>query len=118
MVLTDTTMNCGGGRTPWNTWISCEERGGGEIFQVSPTGNGTRYPITLGEEGGAWESFAYDVRDLSQPRFFVTEDAERGALRVRSVEEIHISVISHEGFSSRFHLFVYPLSRTVALHTS
>ena len=24
MVLENTTMNCGGGRTPWNTWVSCE----------------------------------------------------------------------------------------------
>jgi hypothetical protein len=38
-------------------------------------------PITLGNEGGYWESFAYDVRDITVPRFFVTEDAERGALQ-------------------------------------
>jgi len=25
MVLENTHMNCGGGRTPWNTWVSCEE---------------------------------------------------------------------------------------------
>ena len=24
MVLEGTSMNCGGGRTPWNTWVSCE----------------------------------------------------------------------------------------------
>lgn len=24
-LLTGTTWNCGGGLTPWNTWISCEE---------------------------------------------------------------------------------------------
>jgi hypothetical protein len=30
---------------------------------------------------GDFESFAYDIRDFNRPRFFVTEDNNRGALR-------------------------------------
>ena len=33
MVLSETTWNCGGGRTPWNTWVSCEEAPTGVIWQ-------------------------------------------------------------------------------------
>jgi hypothetical protein len=81
-VLNGTTMNCGGGRTPWNTWVSCEEiERDGHIFQVDPTGARSAQHMTLGSEGGRWESFAYDTRDSNQPRFFVTEDHEKGALR-------------------------------------
>jgi secreted PhoX family phosphatase len=30
---------------------------------------------------GAYESFAYDIRNKDQPRFYVTEDSNRGAMR-------------------------------------
>ena len=83
MVLTDTTGNCGGGRTPWGAWISCEEVWNGRIYQVDPQGEREPQVITLGEEtdGGYFESFAYDVRDRNLPRFFVTEDVQGGPLR-------------------------------------
>ena len=82
MVLTQTTGNCGGGRTPWGAWISCEEIGGGRNWQVDPTGVRPARPITLGNDtGGAFESFAYDVRNLQEPYFYVTEDATQGAMQ-------------------------------------
>lgn len=82
MVLQGTTMNCGGGRTPWNTWISCEEWGSrGQVYQVDPTGRRSAAKTILGGSGGRFESFAYDVRNRKQPRFYVTEDHARGALR-------------------------------------
>ncbi|CAB9504928.1 osmC-like protein [Seminavis robusta] len=80
-LLSNTTMNCGGGITPFNTWISCEETKGGRNYQVDPMNQLVAAPITLGKEGGHWESFAFDVRNKSSPRFFVTEDAEKGALQ-------------------------------------
>ena len=34
-LLDGTSKNCGGGVTPWNTWISCEEVDDGQCWQVS-----------------------------------------------------------------------------------
>jgi len=82
MVLKNTQMNCGGGRTPWNTWVSCEEvEFTGQIYQVDPTGERDPERMTLGSAGGRWESFAYDVRDKNKPRFFNTEDHNKGTTR-------------------------------------
>jgi hypothetical protein len=83
MVLTKTRANCGGGRTPWGAWVSCEEVNNiGQNWQVDPTGvRQSSVPITLGIDGGQFESFAYDVRNLDMPRFYVTEDNLRGALQ-------------------------------------
>jgi len=82
ILLKGTTLNKGGGKTPFGTWISCEENGkDGKIHQVDPTGKRKPKVITLGSEGGSWVNFAYDVRNQDSPRFFVTEDAEDGALQ-------------------------------------
>jgi secreted PhoX family phosphatase len=54
-------MNCGGGRTPWMTWVSCEEESNGNIYQVDPSGVRKAQKMTLGSDGGDWESFAYDI---------------------------------------------------------
>jgi Bacterial protein of unknown function (DUF839) len=80
MVLSKTSWNCGGGKTPWNTWISCEEAANGVIWQVDPMGGRAAQQLTMGSHGGRWESFAYDIRDSNSPRFFVTEDHNRGAV--------------------------------------
>jgi hypothetical protein len=82
MVLKNTTMNCGGGRTPWNTWISCEEvEFTGLIYQVDPLGFREAQVTTLGNNGGRWESFSYDIRDRERPYFFATEDHNKGTVR-------------------------------------
>ena len=80
-VLSRTSMNCGGGVTPWNTWISCEEvNEKGHVWEVHPEGEYAR-KTSLGGTGGRFESFSYDVRDRDVPRFFVTEDKFNGPLR-------------------------------------
>ena len=99
MVLNGTTSNCGGGRTPWNTWISCEEyKNRGQCHEVDPFGTGSSRMTVLGGDGGMFESFAYHISDPSGPRFFVTEDLDKGALRrftPRTVNWTHPSEMLH-----------------------
>jgi len=78
MLLIGTTANCGGGRTPWDTWISCEEHPNGKLWQVDPTGARPAQQVTMGSDGGKFESFAYDDR---HGHYFVTEDDAFGPLR-------------------------------------
>ncbi|WP_254716353.1 alkaline phosphatase PhoX [Actinomadura sp. WMMB 499] len=37
-ILNGTTLNCAGGGTPWNTWLSCEEHDLGLVFETDPRG--------------------------------------------------------------------------------
>jgi Malectin domain/Bacterial protein of unknown function (DUF839) len=80
-LLNGTTANCGGGRTPWGSWISCEEHDNGEIYQVDPMGKRSSEKIFMGSVNkGQFESFAFDIRNMSVPHFFVTKDDEFGEI--------------------------------------
>jgi Bacterial protein of unknown function (DUF839) len=80
--------NCGGGVTPWNSWITCEEiklavEGQnftyvGKVWQVDPSGE-RQHELTAMGELGLYESFAYDD-STPVPTFYVTQDSEHGAL--------------------------------------
>ena len=64
------------------TWMSCEEiEFFGQIYQVDPFGEIPAQPATIGSQLGRWESFAYDVRDPQDPKFFATEDHNKGTVR-------------------------------------
>ena len=43
-ILENSSRNCSGGETPWNTWLSCEEHSKGIVWETSPIKNDPNYP--------------------------------------------------------------------------
>ena len=71
--------NCGGGRTPWGTWLTSEEAGDGKVYEVDPNATpGSDYCETpiVPDEGGNYESNAYwESTSDNKYHFFTTEDS-------------------------------------------
>jgi len=103
-LLTGTDDNCGGGLTPWNTWVSCEEESDvGQCWQVGPDGRAEE--TVLGGEGGNFESVAVDDRIYDAPVFYTTEDEEDGALRRFIASQHGWDALHTEGEHSFLNLF-------------
>ncbi len=84
--LSGTIANCGGGITPWGTWLSCEEHiekkqnnqtPHGYVFEVSPLGDSLEIPRPLKKMGRFnHEAVAFDKFNQA----YLTEDRNDGLI--------------------------------------
>ena len=79
-ILRGTRRNCGGGKTFWKTWMTCEEVPGGQVWEVDPWGRRPGRQTIMGKQGAMYESAAYDNRNPSKPTFYITTDEYNGPL--------------------------------------
>lgn len=73
-ILQETSVNCSGGPTPWNTWLSCEEFDRGRVWECDPSGG--RAAVVL-DAMGVFKHEAAAV-DPVHRRVYLTEDEGDG----------------------------------------
>ena len=67
-------MNCAGGRTPWGTWLSCEEVDSGQVFECDPLG---QKPAVARPALGVFKHEAAAV-DPANHHVYLSEDQRSG----------------------------------------
>ncbi len=74
--LSNTNVNCAGGATPWNTWLSCEEVDRGYVFETDPWG------VKAAKRHPAMGRFKHEAcaADPVRKVVYLTEDVPDGCL--------------------------------------
>lgn len=73
-ILSNTNRNCAGGKTPWNTWLSCEEVGLGYVYETDPWG------VNAAVRRSAMGRFNHEAAAADPDRqvIYLTEDESNG----------------------------------------
>ncbi|MEU7032865.1 alkaline phosphatase PhoX [Streptomyces sp. NPDC046237] len=73
-ILSNTRTNCAGGKTPWNTWLSCEEVSLGYVYETDP------YGVNAAVRRAAMGRFKHEAAAADPVRkvIYLTEDESAG----------------------------------------
>ncbi|BCL20280.1 alkaline phosphatase PhoX [Streptomyces tuirus] len=73
-ILSNTRQNCAGGKTPWNTWLSCEEVSLGYVYETDPWGTNAAV------QRAAMGRFKHEAAAADPVRkvIYLTEDESNG----------------------------------------